>query len=187
MSDEWNEIIGEVSNDLPSKKVRRKKKEIVRIAIPKFITHVNKSKTKYLKINGQNIYSGNLHHYTRASMVNQLHNYVKPFIDKELKGRDLSRLYPLSIRLEVHAPINYGSVRMIKGSVRWSPPKKDYVANWDADNLWIWGKIFNDALTQEEYIKDDSVSFITSSGGVKFIPVKDFSDRKLVFIITKDT
>ena len=110
MKDEW-EGIGE-SVDKPVKK-KRQKKEIIKITIPEFITHVNKSKTKYVKINGQNIYNGRINPFIRAFMVKQMHEYVTPFIDKELKGRDLSRLYPLSIRLEVHAPINYGSVRML--------------------------------------------------------------------------
>lgn len=186
MSEEWDDIID--SNKEKKKKPKaRKKKEIIRITIPEFMTHVNKSKTKYIKINGQAIYNGRLNPFTRASMVKQMHEYVKPYIDKELKGRDLSRLYPLSICLEVHCPINYGNVRMLKGIVRWKAPKSDFKATWDADNLWIWGKIFNDELTESGYIEDDSVSYVTDSGRVKFREVKTFKERKLVFVISKDS
>ena len=162
------------------------KPEIIKIVIPEFMTHVNKSKTKYLKINGQNLYNGSLHYISRAKMVKQMHDYVKPFIDKELKGRDLSRLYPLSISLELHVPLNYGNVRMLKTGISWKPVRDDYIATWDADNLWIWGKIFNDSLTEGGYIEDDSVSFVTNSGGVKFREIDNLKDRKLVFIISKD-
>tara|TARA_R100000951_G_scaffold59067_1_gene49740 strand:- start:158 stop:664 length:507 start_codon:yes stop_codon:yes gene_type:complete len=160
--------------------------EEIRVTIPEFKTHVHKSKTKYIKINGQNIYNGRLHPFARAKMVKEMHEYVKPFIDKELKGRDLSLLCPLSICLEVHAPINYGNVRMLKTGLSWKPAKDDFIAKWDADNLWIWGKIFNDTLTEGNHIEDDSVSFITDSGRVKFREVKDLKDRKLVFVISKD-
>jgi len=165
---------------------KKASKEVIRITIPEFITHVNKSKTKYVKINGQNIYNGNLNPFTRAKMVKQMHDYVKSFINEELQGRDLSRLYPLSICLEVHTPINHGNIRLLKSGISWKPPKEDFVATWDADNLWIWGKIFNDTLTELGYIDDDSVSFVTDSGRVKFRAVDEYKDRKLVFVIQQD-
>jgi hypothetical protein len=117
--------------------------------------------------------------------VKEMHDYVKPFIMKGLKGASLDALHPLRIRLEVHAPVNYGDVRRIKGEVRWKEPAEDYVASWDADNLWIWGKTFNDTLTENGFIEDDSVSFVRASGEVKFVPTKTFDERKLVFIISK--
>jgi hypothetical protein len=159
------------------------KKEI-RITVPEFLTHANKSKNKYIKINGQRLYSG-LNPHVRASIVNQMHEYIKDHMNKELKGVSLAHLYPLRIRLEFHAPINYGDVRMLKGEVRWSEPKPDYQAKWDADNMWIWGKTFNDTLKEEGYILDDSVTYIRAAGEVKHVPVKTFDERKLVFVITK--
>lgn len=168
------------------KKSSRKKpeKEEIRVTIPEFITHVNKSKTKFIKINGQRLYSG-LNPHVRSSIVSQMHDYVRDYINRELKGRPLHRLYPLRTRLEVHAPINYGDVRMYKGEIRWKPPKPNYEASWDADNLWIWGKTFNDTLKEEGYVVDDSVSYIQAAGEVKHVPVKTFDERKLVFVITK--
>ena len=159
------------------------KKEI-RVTIPEFMTHANKSKTTYLKINGQRMYSG-LNPHVRSSIVNQMHNYVRDYINKELKGVSLAHLYPLRTRLEFHAPINYGDVRMLKGEVRWKEPPLNYKASWDADNMWIWGKIFNDTLKEEGYVIDDSVTYIQAAGEVKHVPVKTFDERKLVFVITK--
>ncbi len=162
------------------------KSEIIRITIPEFMTHAKKSKTKHLKINGQAIYNGSLHTFTRAKVVKQMHDYIRPFVNEELKGRDLSRLFPLSITLEFHAPINYGNVRLYKGEVKWKPPVEGFIATWDADNMWLWGKVFNDELTESGYIEDDSVSYVTHSGGVKFRAVDTFEERKLVFVIQKD-
>ena len=114
-----------------------------------------------------------------------MHDYVRDYINKQLKGKALKAMYPLRIRMEFHAPINYGDVRMYKGEVRWKEPKKDYQAKWDADNMWIWGKIFNDTLTEEGFVTDDSVSYIRAAGEVKHVPVKTFDERKLVFVISK--
>jgi len=168
------------------KKVKKRAVKEIRVEIPQFITHVPTSKTKFMKINGQRLYSG-LNPHIRAKIVTELHNYVRPFINAEMKkkGSDITSLSPLHIRLEFHAPINYGDVRRIKGTIRWKEPADDYVASWDVDNMWIWGKTFNDTLTEEGHIKDDSASFVRASGEVKWVPVDTFDERKLVFIITK--
>jgi len=174
-----------MENKVKKRRSRRKKGEI-RVEIPQFITHVPTSKTKFMKINGQRLYSG-LNPHIRAKIVTEMHNYVRPFINAEMKkrGSDLSLLSPLRIRLEFHAPINYGNVRRIKGTIRWKEPEADYVPSWDVDNMWIWGKTFNDTLAEEGHIVDDSVSFVRASGEVKWVPVDTFDERKLVFIITK--
>lgn len=148
------------------------------------MTHANKSKAKFIKINGQRLYSG-LNPHVRSSIVTQMHDYVREHINDQLKGKSLDHLYPLRIRLEFHAPVNFGDVRMIKGEVRWKAPEKGYKAKWDADNMWIWGKTFNDTLNEEGYVRDDSVDYIRAAGEVKHVPVDHFDDRKLVFIISK--
>ena len=159
------------------------KKEF-KVTIPEFMTHANKSKNKYLKINGQRLYSG-LNPHVRSSIVKQMHDYVRCYIKDQLKGKNLKSLGLLRIRLEFHAPINYGDVRMYKGEVKWKEPKKDYLAKWDVDNMWIWGKIFNDTLTEEGFINDDSASYVKASGEVMHVPVKTFDERKLIFVISK--
>tara|TARA_R110002167_G_C12405249_1_gene627366 strand:- start:340 stop:567 length:228 start_codon:yes stop_codon:yes gene_type:complete len=74
---------------------------------------------------------------------------------------------------------------MFKGEVRWKEPKDDYLAKWDVDNMWIWGKTFNDTLTEEGHIPDDSASYVKAAGETMHVPVKTFDERKLVFVISK--
>lgn len=156
----------------------------IRVIIPEFMTHASKSKSKFIKINGQRLYSG-LNPHVRSSIVNQMHDYVREHINKQLNGVSLKKYYPLRIRLEFHAPINFGDVRMIKGEVKWKKAAAGYKAKWDADNMWIWGKTFNDTLKEEGYVVEDSVDYIRAAGEVKYVPVETFDERKLVFVISK--
>lgn len=156
----------------------------IRIVIPQFMTHAPMSKTKFIKINGQRLYSG-LNPHVRSAIVNRMHKYLEPYIEEVFGDLSLDDLLPLRIRLEVHVPINYGDVRMVKGELKWKVPKEGYEASWDVDNLWIWGKTFNDTLTQLGHLKDDSATFVQASGEVKHVKVDTFDDRKLIFIITK--
>lgn len=155
------------------------------VEIPQFITHVDKTKTKKLKINGQTIYSGNLHHYTRAKVVKQLHEYLSKHIKEQLGEADLSHLFPLQITLHFFSPINYGDIRIYKGGLSWKKPVAGYEPSWDADNQWIWGKCFNDSLVKCGYVPDDNVAYIQSSGKVVFNEVEELNDRKLLFVIEK--
>ena len=163
----------------------------LRIEIPEFITHIPKSKNKYIKINGQRIYSG-MNHHLRALLVRKIHTYLSPFVKAYFKKKSLNLLSRtnLKVKLEFHAPINYGQVQMRKdknGIYRtvWKAPKIDYKPTWDCDNQWIWGKCFDDVLTEEGIIVDDSIDVIRSSGEVEFHQVETFEDRKLVFVITQ--
>lgn len=160
------------------------KKNEIRVVIPEFMTHANKSKSKFIKINGQRLYSG-LNPHLRSAIVKQMHDYVRSYINDQLKNVSLEGMYPLRTRLEFHAPINYGDVRMYQGEVRWKKPADSYEPKWDADNMWIWGKTFNDTLSEEGYVTDDSVQYIRAAGEVKHVPVDTFDDRKLIFIISK--
>ena len=162
-------------------------KKVFTVEIPEFMTHVNKTKTKKLKINGQTIYSGNLHHYTRAKVVEQMHVYLEEYIKEQLGEADLSHLFPLEISLHFFAPINYGNVRIYKQEVRWKQPEDDHEPNWDVDNQWIWGKCFNDTLIKCGYAPDDNVRYIKSSGKTTFEEVDTFEERKLIFVIRKAT
>ena len=68
------------------KRRSRSKKGEIRVEIPQFITHIPTSKTKYMKINGQRLYSG-LNPHIRAKIVTGMHDYVRPFINAEMKKR----------------------------------------------------------------------------------------------------
>lgn len=158
------------------------------ITIPEFMTHVNKSKFKYFKINGQAIYSGNLHPRTRALVVETMHKYIKRYVPTTT---DLTGMYPLKITLKFYAPVNYGNVSLRTDKktngkyLCWNMPEVGYMPTWDADNQWIWGKCFNDVLKEQGIIPDDNVAYIKSSGEVVWEEVADIKDRKLVFIITR--
>lgn len=161
-------------------------KDSVKIEIPNFMTHAQKSKSKYIKINGQRLFVG-INHHLRASIMKQMHEYILQYIPKDL---DLKSICPITIRLEIHVPINFGDVKMIKDKegiykLSWKKPVDGYLPKWDADNLWIWGKAFNDTLVENNFLEDDNVLYVKTSGEVKWIEVEDISDRKLVFIIDK--
>lgn len=162
---------------------KQRRTKTVRVTIPEFITHVPMSKSKYRKINGQNIYSG-MNPHIRAKLMREMHQYLRQYVKRNWRLKP-----PLSVKLEFHAPINYGSVRRIKdkktgiSKLSWKEPDVNYVPRWDADNQWIWTKAFNDVLVQEGVVEDDNVSQIRASGEVKWIPVDHLDDRKLVFVI----
>jgi len=165
------------------KRQGKPQKKIIRIEIPDFITHVPLSKTKYRKINGQNVYSG-MNPHIRAKLMRELHDFLRPYVKKSW---DLTP--PRSVRLEFHVPVNFGSVKRVmnkktgKSELQWKEPVNPNEATWDVDNQWIWTKAFNDVLVQEKVISDDNVTKIQSSGEIKWVPVDHIDDRKLVFVI----
>tara|TARA_R110000787_G_scaffold255726_2_gene361073 strand:- start:3135 stop:3635 length:501 start_codon:yes stop_codon:yes gene_type:complete len=152
----------------------------VRIEIPNFITHVAKTNTKYIKINGQRLYTG-MNHHLRALIVRRMHRYIQQHIPNGLDIRDMG---PIKLKLELHTVINHGDIRMYKGELRWRQPKEDYKPKWDVDNLWIWIKSFQDTIVEMGLIDDDNCATIPQTGEIEFIPVPTIDDRKLVFIIT---
>lgn len=116
---------------------------------------------KLKKINGQEIYSGMPHHM-RAKIVKT----IKDFYKKHLKNIDPVDSFPIQIEMELHAPIEVG--------------------NWDLDNLWIYNKCFQDALTDLGIIPDDNIQYITKPASPLFFPVENMEDRKLVYRIYSD-
>lgn len=159
----------------------------IRIEIPKFMTHIRKSKNKFVKINGQKLFVG-MDHHLRSLIVRKMHDYLKQYIPEDL---DLRGMYPLRIKLEFHAPVNYDHARLLidkhtkKPKYSWKKPEFWYEPGWDADNQWIWGKCFNDTLVEMGIIDNDCVKIIRSAGEVEFIPSEDLDSRKLVFVISK--
>lgn len=160
-------------------------KKVITLEIPEFQTHVQMTKTKYRKVNGQSLYVG-MNHFMRAKIMSQLHTYLSQFIDDKWVLAP-----PVEIRLEFHVPINYGTVKLMKDknlgyhTLRWKAPPEGYAPNWDADNQWIWTKAFNDTLVKQGVIPDDSVQYIKASGEVRFVEVETIQERKLVFVISE--
>ena len=150
------------------------------VTLPKFITHARISKNKYKKISGQRMFVG-VNHYIRDAIVKRMHAFIEKHIPKDLKLGE----GPFRIRMKLHVPANYGTVRMIKGKLAWKPAQEGYACSWDADNMWIWGKCFNDVLVNNNYLSDDNIYVVRAAGEVEFVPVEDLEDRKIEFIISK--
>lgn len=137
------------------------------IIIPEFITHVAKTQNKvaddkYVKINNNTIYSGTINRFTRAKVVENLHNYIISYLPK-LDIKSLLNDDEKFIRLEFtfKTVINHGSISRRKGVTIWKPVKPNYVPNWDIENLAsLWIKVFNDSLIIKGMIKDDSVDLV---------------------------
>jgi len=158
----------------------------IKITIP-LITHIpktanKKKEDKYIKINNQSIYNGTLHRFTRAIVVENLHEYFSNNIDEEFKGLNIDSE---NIRLlyEFHTVFNHGDVRLLKSGISWNPPKKGYSPKWDLDNLSdIWTKIGNDTLVADKVIKQDTVQYIKEKT-CKFIEIKELFDAKIELTI----
>jgi len=111
---------------------------------------------KFLKINGQAIYSGNMRPMVRAKVVNAM----KEFFAEHIKDMRVLR-WPYRIEADLYAPIAAG--------------------NWDLDNQWIYHKCFIDALVAEGKLFDDNIMFVTGSPGFRYFPVDEPEQRKLVY------
>lgn len=160
---------------------------MIEITIPEFITHVAKTDNKvadnkFIKINGQAIYNGALQRFSRAIVMNNMHNYISSYLEP-YKGLLID--YPIKITYEIHTVVNHGSIALRKGKLSWKPVSSTYKPNFDLDNaLSVWTKAGNDALTKCEVIVDDNTSIIKELT-YKFIEVKDITDRKIVIKIEK--
>jgi Holliday junction resolvase RusA-like endonuclease len=154
---------------------------LYKLDIPLFKTHVKQSKTKYKKINGQSIYTGS-HHRVRQIFMEQIHGYLKQFIKPQ---KEAISIHPLELKVEVHAPINYGNVKRIRGKLSWKPAKEGYEPTWDLDNFsWIWVKGIQDVLQRQNVIIDDTVKYIRKVE-YEFIPIENLEDRKLTISLSK--
>lgn len=154
-----------------------------------FPTHapITKNKTKvdkYIKINGQSLYNGSLQYYQRDIAVNWLHAYLCNHTKDWDQFKNITLKYPVQVSLDFHVPLNYGTIRRIKGKTIWKPAKEDYEPNWDADNQWIWNKLFCDVLQIKRIIPNDNVKYINTVGPITFVETSDLNDRKLIFKIS---
>jgi hypothetical protein len=156
-------------------------REVFSVEIPQFKTHVKQSSAKWVKINGQTIYTS-AHHRVRYMFMEQIHEYLLQYIPKF--DENITTI-PLELTLYIYAPINYGDVRRMKGVINWKPAKEDYKPSWDLDNFaWIWVKGVQDVLQKQGIIPDDNVKFIRKVS-YEYIPVEQFDDRKLVITLSQ--
>lgn len=155
------------------------------ITIHKFITHVPVSSTQLIKINGQQIYSSTHYRYRNAT-VDFMHRYLDMLIPKDLK---LGEFIPLALNMEWWVPPNFETLKFYKRTGEYKggvvEPNKIYSPPFDAINQWIWLKVFEDVLKKNPNIPDDSVNYIPDTGRIKFCPIDNVEDRKLVFNISQ--
>lgn len=153
------------------------------IEFPKFITHVPKNKTDFIKI-GYNTIHSSPHFMTRAALVAAMHRYLEKNIPENLKIEGVIEIY-----LTIYAPINFGDVKMVtdktnnKKTIRWNPAKKDYIPRWDLSNLaFAWLKSMDDVLVKKGVFIDDNVGIIRR-GIYQYQEVEELENRKLVYTI----
>ncbi len=151
----------------------------MKIVLPEFPTHVNKSKSSYMKVGYNRIYAG-INHFVRAKMVSQLHSFISKHIPDGITCE-----YPAEMHLTIYCPINWGSVRMYKGKISWKKPADNYEPNWDLDNLaTLWLKCINDVLVHKGIFPDDTVKYIRKAT-YEFKECDDLTDRRIVFKLQK--
>lgn len=155
------------------------------IIINEFPTHIAKTNNKVapnkmVKINNQTIYNGSLNRFSRNIVMNNLHNYILKQIKPYKKGfLNESRVYPIDINLIFYTVENHGSISMRNHKICWKYPKKNYLPNWDIENLaTIWIKAINDSLVIGGFIPDDNITYINKIS-YKYKKVKNLEDRKI--------
>lgn len=151
------------------------------------ITHIaytqNKIKSdRLMKINGQRIYDGSLCKFKRAIVVDNMHYYFMYNIPDEMLNLNIKKVK--SIAYIFHTVINHGNISRRKDGMRiWKKAAKDYVPNWDVENLSsIWIKTGNDSLSKAKVISDDNVGVIQKVM-YGFNEVEDIDDLELEVII----
>jgi len=123
-------------------------------------------------INSQDLYNQSLHPQSRRKVVVAIKDNFRPYLLRMEPIPD--DYYPLRIVMEVHDLIKDP---MIKNQ------------DWDMDNRshGLYSKCFQDLLKAEGKIIDDNVKYITGPPAAIFCPVEKAEDRKLVFVICRDT
>lgn len=128
-------------------------------------------KPRYYLIRGQDIYSGNLREHFRGFVMDSIKKSYLPYV-KDLPVIDS---YPVKIECELHDTIKN----------HYDQDSSELGQRFDLDNyIYPYYKAFPDLLTNLGKLKDDDRLHVSQIGAVKFCPVDNHEDRKLVFIIS---
>lgn len=121
---------------------------------------------KFVPINGQLFYSQSGGKFTRSKVVSALHEYFKTELEKlDFQPFEKDK-YPIVIQMNWFAPYSHKTP--------------------DGTNMsFAYLKTFEDTLTNNKYIIDDEVRYVTSSFPI-YSPCEKFEDRKLVFTFYQD-
>lgn len=153
------------------------------ITIKEYPTHVivyqSSRKTVKKKVNGQAVYA-TLNKYHRDALVKSIKEELGKSIPPDFSLKDL---LPIELSLDLYTVPNHETVKILKNKLVGGKVKKNkkYKSRFDIDNQWIWIKCFTDLLSKRKIIPDDIVNYIPINGRIKFYPVDDLKDRKLVF------
>lgn len=120
------------------------------------------------KINGQEIYSGNMHVRERAKIVSEMKGFFADHVEKAFKkyGPIPDDEMPVKVSIEIHTIVGEG--------------------NWDLDNLWIYNKVIQDVIAECRFIPNDNINYVTNTGELQFVEIDDIEKRKIVIKIEKD-
>lgn len=121
---------------------------------------------KYWVLNGQSLYSGNMHQMVRNKVTNLVHEYLSSFIGE---------VVPIELKTG-----EYLKIRCILAELKG-------VANWDCSNKWPWIKWFEDTMVESGKISEDKITVVRSSGEIYFHEVENISERSITFVVEKFT
>lgn len=121
-----------------------------------------KGKPRVKKVNGQDIYNGNVSRQGRAFLIKVLHERLSIFI-REIEPIIDVKHFPLGIHLNFYVHD--------KGK-----------NNLDNDNRWVWEKAAQDTLTELKIIPDDN-PYIVWENIKRTILIADEKEEKLVLEI----
>lgn len=125
-------------------------------------------------INGQDIYNGFLRDFMLGKVMGAIKENYKPHI----KNLPVISEYPIKIHCDIYDTIKHVHDKS----------KDDFGQRWDVDNYaFPYVKAFPDLLTKEGLLKDDDRLHMPSNVSASFIPISNHEDRKLVFIISKES
>lgn len=116
---------------------------------------------RLLKINGQQLYSGNMNAMVRSKVVNEIKDFMSGYV-KDIEPMKV----PIRVESDLYAPLA--------------------AKNWDLDNQWIYHKCFLDALVNAGVIPDDNVMFVTQAPAFRFFPVEHKEDRAIVYRLIEE-
>lgn len=129
---------------------------------------------RFYLIKGQDIYSGNLSKHFKGMVMDMIKQSYLPYV----QNMPVIDTYPIKIECELHDTIKNSYMKN---------KKSDIGERWDVDNyVYPYCKAFPDLLTALGKIRDDDRLHLPSSIGVRFIPIDNHENRKLVFTISLD-
>jgi hypothetical protein len=122
-------------------------------------------KPRYKKVNGQDIYNGNVSRQSRATLVKNIHIYLHDFISA-IDSIENIDLFPLTLEVIFYV---YDQGKY----------------NIDNDNKWIWTKCIQDTLVECQKIIDDNPHIINRNESETILIPEDQQQKLIINIYGK--